>query len=70
VASRTGLPLQPRERFWQALWVRAPEVAGELAEVENSLFAASGSEQDLLNAARRLHQIAHPTPQKPVRTGP
>jgi hypothetical protein len=62
VASRTGLPLQPRERFWQALWVRAPEVAGELAEVENSLFAASGSEQDLLNAARRLHAIAHPAP--------
>ena len=60
VASRTGLPLQPRERFWQALWVRAPEVAGELAEVESSLSAASGSEQDLLNAARRLHQIAHP----------
>ena len=64
VASRTGLPLQPRDRFWQALWVRAPEVAGELAEVENSLHAASGNERDLLNAARRLHHIAHPAPQK------
>jgi hypothetical protein len=65
VASRTGLPLQPRERFWQALWVRAPEVAGQLAEVENSLHAASGNESDLLKAARRLHEIAHPVPQKP-----
>ncbi len=60
VASRTGLPLQPRERFWNALWVRAPEVAGELAQVENSLFAASASEGQLLQAARRLHAIAHP----------
>jgi len=65
VASRTGLPLQPRERFWNALWVRAPEVAGELAEVENSLFAASASEGQLLQAARRLHDIAHPVTGKP-----
>jgi len=65
VASRTGLPLQPRERFWNALWVRAPEVAGELAEVENSLFAASASEGQLLQAARRLHDIAHPATGKP-----
>lgn len=62
VAARTGIPLQPRERFWNALWVRAPEVAGELAEIENSLFASSSTERDLLNAARRLHEIAHPTP--------
>jgi hypothetical protein len=60
VAARTGLPLQPRERFWNALWVRAPEVAGELAQVETSLYAASASENDLLKAARRLHDIAHP----------
>jgi hypothetical protein len=60
VASRTGLSLQPRERFWNALWVRAPEVAGELAQVESSLSAASASEGQLLNAARRLHEIAHP----------
>src|SRR4029077_16440863 len=26
VAARTGLPLQPRERFWNALWIRAPEL--------------------------------------------
>jgi hypothetical protein len=60
VAARTGLPLQPRERFWNALWVRAPEVAAELAEVESSLHRASGSEADLLSGAQRLHRIAHP----------
>ena len=65
VASRTGLPLQPRERFWNALWVRAPEVAGELAEGETSLYSASGNESDLLKAARRLHQIAHPAQKRP-----
>src|SRR5207245_9858268 len=68
VASRTGLPLQPRERFWNALWVRAPEVAGELAEVETSLYAAASTESDLLNAARRLHAIAHPPQNRPGQT--
>jgi len=52
--------VQPRERFWNALWVRAPEVARELAEVENSLHTSSASEHDVLTAARRLHEIAHP----------
>ena len=73
VAMRTGLPLQPRERFWQALWVRAPETAAELAEVENSMYMASGREPDVLNAARKLHGIAHPvpaTPWAPLRPGP
>jgi len=65
VAARTGLPVQPRERFWNALWVRAPEVAGELAQVESALFAASGNERELLNAARTLHRIAHPIPTQP-----
>src|SRR5881296_2777866 len=60
VALHTGLPVQPRERFWNALWVRAPEVARELAEVENSLDTSSASEHDVLTAARRLHEIAHP----------
>jgi hypothetical protein len=60
VATRTGLPLQPRERFWNALWVRAPEVAAELAEVENSLHRASATEAELLTTAQRLHRIAHP----------
>lgn len=69
VASRTGLALQPRERFWQALWVRAPEVAAELAQVEESLPMASASERDLLNAARKLHAIAHPVPQQKSRAG-
>jgi hypothetical protein len=60
VAAQNGLPMQPRERFWNALWVRAPQVAKELAEVEDSLHAASGGERQLLQAARRLHRIAHP----------
>jgi hypothetical protein len=59
-AAHNGLPLQPRDRFWNALWVRAPEVARELAEVEDSLPAASSRERDVLHAARRLHRIAHP----------
>jgi uncharacterized protein DUF4350 len=65
VAARTGLPLQPRERFWNALWVRAPEVANELAQAEASLNTASASEGDLLKAARRLHRIAHPAHHQP-----
>jgi Domain of unknown function (DUF4350) len=70
VAMRTGLPLQPRERFWNALWVRAPEVAGELAQVESTLQSASASEGELLSAARRLHEIAHPSPSaRPLRGG-
>jgi len=60
VAAQNGLPMQPRERFWNALWVRAPNVARELADVEGSLQAASTGERDLLQAARRLHRIAHP----------
>lgn len=60
VASRTGLPLQPRERFWNALWVRAPELAAELAEAENTLHSSSATEADLMRAAQRLHHIAHP----------
>ena len=61
MAAQNGLPMQPRERFWNALWVRAPEVAKELAEVEDSLHAAAPTgERDLLDAARRLHRIAHP----------
>jgi len=62
VAARTGLPLQPRERFWNALWVRAPEVAAELAQIETSLYTSSSTERDLLTAASRLHAIAHPRP--------
>ena len=65
VAARTGLPLQPRERFWNALWVRAPEVAQELAQAESSLHAASANEQELLRAAKRLHEIAHPVTRRP-----
>jgi len=60
VAARTGIPLLPRERFWNALWVRAPALAADLAEAENALNASAATESDLLKAAQRLHQIAHP----------
>jgi hypothetical protein len=62
VAARTGIPLQPRERFWNALWVRAPEIAADLAEVETSLHASGSNEADLLKTAQRLHRIARPAP--------
>jgi hypothetical protein len=62
VATRTGIPLQPRERFWNALWVRTPEIAADLAEVESSLHASGPTESDLLKMAQRLHRIAHPAP--------
>ncbi|HEY1456843.1 MAG TPA: DUF4350 domain-containing protein [Candidatus Dormibacteraeota bacterium] len=60
VASRTGLPMQPREQFWNALWVRAPELAAELAEAENDLNRSAATESGLLSAAQRLHRLAHP----------
>ncbi|HYM96367.1 MAG TPA: hypothetical protein VET26_03620, partial [Candidatus Sulfotelmatobacter sp.] len=59
-----GLPVQPRERFWNALWVRSPELAAELAEAENSLQSSSSTEAELLAAAQRLHRIAHPGSRK------
>jgi len=60
VASRTGLSVQPRERFWNALWMRAPAIAAQLAEVEQGLHAAAAGERSLLETARRLHRIAYP----------
>jgi hypothetical protein len=60
VAVQTGIPLQPRERFWNALWVRVPGLAANLAEAENALYASAASEPELLKAAQRLHRIAHP----------
>jgi hypothetical protein len=60
VAARTGIPLQPRERFWNALWGRVPGVAAELAKAEDALHASAVSEAELLMAAQRLHRIAHP----------
>jgi hypothetical protein len=64
VAARTGLPLQPRERFWNALWVRSPALAADLAEAEVALSASAANEAELLKAARRLHHIAHPVPEE------
>jgi hypothetical protein len=60
VAARTGLPLQPRERFWNALWIRAPELAAELAEAEHALYGSAGGDAELLKAAQRLHDVAYP----------
>jgi hypothetical protein len=60
VAARTGLPLKPRERFWNALWIRAPELAADLAEAESALQSSAGGEADLLKAAQRLHHVAYP----------
>ncbi|HSS92693.1 MAG TPA: DUF4350 domain-containing protein [Candidatus Dormibacteraeota bacterium] len=60
VAAQAGLQAQPRERFWNALQARAPELAGELAAAENDLYSSTGSEADLLKAAQRLHHIAYP----------
>jgi hypothetical protein len=60
VAARTGLPLKPRERFWNALWIRAPELAGALAEAETALHNSVGGDADLLKAAQRLHDVAYP----------
>jgi len=60
VAVQTGIPLQPREHFWNALWVRVPGLAADLAEAENALYSSAASEPELLRAAERLHRIAHP----------
>jgi hypothetical protein len=73
VAARTGLPLQPRERFWNALWARAPKLAGELAEAEHALSGSEGGEAELLKAAQRLHDVAYPIspdPRKSRSTAP
>jgi uncharacterized protein DUF4350 len=60
VAARTGLPLQPRERFWSALWIRTPELAAELADAEHALYGSAGGDAELLKAAQRLHDVAYP----------
>src|SRR5712691_910734 len=60
VAARTGLPAQPRDRFWNALYARAPELAAELAEAERALQSSAAGEAELLGAAQKLHRIAYP----------
>lgn len=60
VATRTGLPAQPRDQFWNALYTRTPELAGELAEAERALYGSAGGDAQLLSAAQRLHRIAYP----------
>lgn len=70
VAARTGLPVQPREQFWNALWVRAPQLAAELADAENKLYESAATEDGLVSAARRLHRIAHPVGEERRRVQP
>jgi hypothetical protein len=70
VAARTGLPLQPRERFWNALWIRAPELASELAEAEHALYGSAGGDADVMRAAQRLHDVAYPVSVEPRRLRP
>jgi hypothetical protein len=60
VAIQTGLPAQPRDRFWNALYARAPELAAELADAERALYGSAGGDAELLSAAQRLHRIAYP----------
>ena len=60
VAMQTGLPVEPRERFWQSLWQRAPDIASDLDSAERALYGSEKSEKDLLAAAQRLHRIAYP----------
>jgi hypothetical protein len=60
VAARTGLQAQPRERFWTALHMRAPDLADELGAAENALYGATSGDAELLVAAQRLHRIAYP----------
>ena len=60
VAMQTGLPVEPRERFWQSLWQRAPDIAQRLDSAERALYGSEKSERDLLAAAQRLHGIAYP----------
>jgi hypothetical protein len=64
VAARTGLPAQPRDRFWNALYARAPELAAELADAEGALQSSGGGEAELLSAAQKLHRIAYPPPRE------
>jgi len=64
VAAQTGLAAQPREQFWNALWVRSPEIADRLARIESELARPSTTERDVLIAARKLHEIAHPGPSR------
>lgn len=60
VATRTGLTALPRDRFWNALYARAPELAAELADAERALYGSAGGDAEVLSAAQSLHRIAYP----------
>jgi hypothetical protein len=70
VAASTGLAVQPRDRFWSALWQRAPDTAAALDSAERALYDSADSEKDLLQAAQRLHRIAYPVSEERTRPRP
>jgi len=44
---RTGLPAQPRDRFWNALYSRAPEAGRRAAEAEKALYGTANGDADV-----------------------
>jgi hypothetical protein len=62
VAQRVGLGGDvPSDRLNATIQQRAPEAAAALARAEGELEAASGSEGQVLELARRLHDVAYPS---------
>jgi Domain of unknown function (DUF4350) len=65
LASRVGLSHGcPPDQLAKVLQQRAPELARDLVAAEASADAAAGSERALLEAARLLHSLAYPSPEK------
>jgi hypothetical protein len=61
VAQRIGLGGDvPSDRLNATIEQRAPAAAAELARAERELEWASTSEEQVLNMARRLHDLAYP----------
>lgn len=65
LAERTGLGrgVAP-ERLAAVLERRAPDLAGELRSADMAAAGAAGSDQALLEAARKLHSLAYPSAKK------
>jgi hypothetical protein len=62
VAQRVGLGGDvPSDRLNATIQQRAPQAAAALARAEGELEAASGSEGQVLELARRLHDVAYPS---------
>jgi predicted NBD/HSP70 family sugar kinase len=61
VAERVGLGGDiPSDRLNATIAQRAPSAAEALARAERELEGASASEANVLNLARRLHDLAYP----------